>query len=180
MSASIYYRPLVYWYGLIGWRRSAYLVFLSSLSYQNDAEAKALDIYRSIAYSFRLMWSASDLFDWDLPYLLAWYGKVFNTKFNRVYTIYILNVDSFTSIKCLIIATAKIANFTIKSKLFIEFIEYVNVFDIEKADVLVTYNKNKYTINLDGNKPFFGPLYNLSAKKLKVLKMYFNDALAKG
>jgi hypothetical protein len=97
-----------------------------------------------------------------------------------VYAIYILNVDSFTSIKCLIIATAKIANFTIKSKLFIEFIEYVDVFDIEKASVLIAYSKNEYTINLDRSKPSFEPLYNLLTKKLEVLRIYLNDALTKG
>jgi fructose-1,6-bisphosphatase len=101
------------------------------------------------------------------------------TKFNRVYAIYISNVDSSTSIKCFIIATIRIANFIIKSKLFIEFIKYADVFNIEKASVLTAYNKNKYTINLDGNKLSFKPLYNLSIKKLKILKTYFNDTLTK-
>jgi hypothetical protein len=97
-----------------------------------------------------------------------------------VYAIYISNVDSLTFIKYSIIATAKIVNFTAKSKLFIKFIEYVNVFDIEKADVLAAYNKNEHTINLNENKLLFGPLYNLSAKELEVLKIYLNDVLAKG
>jgi hypothetical protein len=97
-----------------------------------------------------------------------------------VYAIYISNIDNPTFIKCLIIATARIANFTAEPKLFIKFTEFVNVFDTEKADVLAAYNKNKYTINLDGSKPSFGPLYNLSIKKLEVLKTYLNDALAKG
>jgi hypothetical protein len=97
-----------------------------------------------------------------------------------VYAIYISNVDSFTFIKCFIIAAARIINFTAKPKLPIEFVKYVNVFNTEKASVLAAYNKNEYTINLDENKSPFKPLYNLSAKKLKVLKTYFNDALAKG
>jgi hypothetical protein len=97
-----------------------------------------------------------------------------------VYAIYISDVDSFTFIKCFIIAAARIANLIIKRKLFIEFTEYVDVFDIEKTGVLAAHSKNEYTINLDKNKPSFGPLYNLSAKKLKVLKTYLNDALAKG
>jgi hypothetical protein len=96
-----------------------------------------------------------------------------------MYAIYISDVNSFTSIKCFIIATAKIADFTAKSKLFIKFTEYVDVFNIEKTSVLITYSKNEYTINLDKNKSFFGPLYNLSAKELKILKTYLNDALAK-
>jgi hypothetical protein len=102
------------------------------------------------------------------------------TKSGRVYAIYISNVDNSTFIKCPIIAAAKIADFTTKSKLFMEFIEFVNVFNTEKAGVLVAYNKNKYTINLDESKSFFEPLYNLLTKELKVLKIYFNDALAKG
>jgi hypothetical protein len=102
------------------------------------------------------------------------------TKSGRVYAIYISDVDNSTFIKCFIIAAAKIADFTIESKLFIKFIEFVNVFNIEKADVLAAYNKNKYIINLDESEPSFGLLYNLSTKELKVLKTYFNDALAKG
>jgi hypothetical protein len=102
------------------------------------------------------------------------------TKFSRVYAIYISDVDSFTSIKCSIIAATRITNFTIKPKLFIKFIKYADVFNIEKAGVLIAYNKNEYTINLNKNKSFFEPLYNFSAKKLKVLKTYFNDALTKG
>jgi hypothetical protein len=97
-----------------------------------------------------------------------------------VYAIYISDVDSFTFIKCFIIAAARITDFTTKPKLFIKFTEYVNVFDIEKAGVLAAYNKNEYTINLNENKPSFESLYNLSAKKLEVLKTYLNDALAKG
>jgi hypothetical protein len=97
-----------------------------------------------------------------------------------VYAIYISNVDNPTFIKCLIIATARITDFTIKSKLPIEFIEFVNVFNTEKAGVLAAYNKNKYTINLDKSEPPFGSLYNLSIKELKVLKTYLNDVLAKG
>jgi hypothetical protein len=61
-----------------------------------------------------------------------------------------------------------------------EFTEFVDVFDIEKAGVLAAYNKNKHTINLDESKPSFEPFYNLSTKELKVLKTYLNDALAKG
>jgi hypothetical protein len=102
------------------------------------------------------------------------------TKSGRVYAIYISDVDNPTFIKCFIIAAARIADFTAESKLSVEFIEFVNVFDTEKAGVLAAYNKNKYTINLDGSKSPFGPLYNLSIKELKVLKTYLNDALAKG
>jgi hypothetical protein len=97
-----------------------------------------------------------------------------------VYTIYVSDVDNSISVKCFIIATTRIIDFTAKPKLFIEFTEFADVFDIEKTGVLAAYSKNKYTINLDESKSSFEPLYNLSTKELKVLKTYFNDALAKG
>jgi hypothetical protein len=89
------------------------------------------------------------------------------------------DVVNLTFIKRSIIAAARIANFIIKSKLFTKFAEYINVFDTEKTGVLTAHNKNKHAINLNGNKLFFGPLYNLSAKELKVLRTYFNVALTK-
>jgi hypothetical protein len=97
-----------------------------------------------------------------------------------VYAIYISDVDNLTSVKCFIIAAARIADFITEPKLFIEFIEFADVFNIEKAGVLVAYNKNKYAINLDKSKLSFEFLYNLSTKKLEVLKIYLNDVLAKG
>jgi hypothetical protein len=73
-------------------------------------------------------------------------------------------------IKRFTIATTKIINLIIKPKLPIKFVKYINVFDTEKTNFLTTYNKNKYTINLNRNKLFFGPLYNLLIKKLKILR----------
>jgi hypothetical protein len=84
-----------------------------------------------------------------------------------------------TFIKCFIIAAAKIINFITESKLFTEFVEYINVFNTEKAGVLSAHNKNEYTINLNGDEPFFGPLYNLLIKELKVLRTYLNVVLTK-
>jgi hypothetical protein len=101
------------------------------------------------------------------------------TKSGRVYAIYISDVDNFTSIKYFIIVTTRITDFTAEPKLFIKFIKFADVFNTEKASVLAAHNKNKYTINLNKSKSSFRPLYNLSIKKLKVLKIYFNDALAK-
>jgi hypothetical protein len=89
------------------------------------------------------------------------------------------DVVSFTFIKRFIIAAAKIINFIAELKLSAEFVKYINVFDTEKTGVLTTHNKNKYTINLNGNKSFLKPLYNLSAKELKVLRTYLNAALTK-
>jgi hypothetical protein len=89
------------------------------------------------------------------------------------------NVVNSTFIKRFIIAAAKIINFIIKLKLFIKFVEYINVFDIEKVNVLTTHNKNKYAINLNKNKSFFKSLYNFLIKKLKILKIYLNAVLTK-
>jgi hypothetical protein len=89
------------------------------------------------------------------------------------------DVVNLTFIKRFTIAAVKIINLITESKLFTKFVKYINVFDIKKAGVLPTYNKNEYTINLNGNELFFGLLYNLLTKELKVLRMYFNVILAK-
>jgi hypothetical protein len=89
------------------------------------------------------------------------------------------NVVNPAFIKRFIIVTTKITNLIIKPKLSIKFAEYIDVFNTEKAGVLTAHNKNKYAINLNRNKPFFGPLYNLSTKELEVLRTYFNTALTK-
>jgi hypothetical protein len=91
----------------------------------------------------------------------------------------VLDVVNPAFIKRFIIAAAKIINSVIKPKLPAEFIEYINVFDTEKAGVLTAYNKNKYAINLNGNKSFFGLLYNLSAKELEILRTYLDVVLTK-
>jgi hypothetical protein len=89
------------------------------------------------------------------------------------------DVVNLTFIKRSTVAAAKIINLIIKSKLLIKFVEHIDVFNTEKAGVLITYNKNKHAINLNGNKLFFEPLYNLLIKELKVLRTYFNVALIK-
>jgi hypothetical protein len=82
-------------------------------------------------------------------------------------------------IKRFTIAAARITDFITELKLPAKFVEYVNVFDIKKAGVLPTHNKNEHTINLNGDEPSFKPLYNLLIKELEVLKTYFNAALTK-
>jgi hypothetical protein len=89
------------------------------------------------------------------------------------------DVVNSTFIKRPIITAVRIINFIIKLKLPAKFAEYINVFNTEKTDVLTTHNKNKYAINLNGNKLFFGPLYNLLIKELKILRTYFNVVLTK-
>jgi hypothetical protein len=82
-------------------------------------------------------------------------------------------------IKRFTIAAARITNFIIKLKLSAEFVEYADVFNIKKAGVLPTHNKNEHAINLNGDEPSFEPLYNLSVKELKVLRTYLNAVLTK-
>jgi hypothetical protein len=91
----------------------------------------------------------------------------------------ISGVNSLAIIKSFIIAVIRIIDSITETKLSVEFVKYIDVFDIEKAGVLLAYNKNKYVINLDRNKPFFGPLSNFLIEELKVLRTYFNAALAK-
>jgi hypothetical protein len=89
------------------------------------------------------------------------------------------NVVNSAFIKRFTIAAIRIINLIIKPKLLIKFVKYINVFDTEKTDVLTTHNKNKHAINLNRNKSFFEPLYNLLIKELKILRTYFNVALTK-
>jgi hypothetical protein len=92
----------------------------------------------------------------------------------------ILNIKTLTSIKRnIIIIIIIISPFSIP-KFPAEFAEFINIFNIKKAGVLPAYSKNKYIINLNGNKPPFGPLYNLLTKELEVLRTYLNAVLAKG
>jgi hypothetical protein len=84
-----------------------------------------------------------------------------------------------TFIKRFTIAATKIINLITELKLLTEFVKYTDVFDIKKAGVLSTYNKNEHAINLNEDKSFFKPLYNLSVKELKVLRTYFNAVLTK-
>jgi hypothetical protein len=98
----------------------------------------------------------------------------------RMYAICVSGVGNPASVKCPTIAAVRIADPTAEPKLPVEFTEYADVFDTEKAGVLAAHSKNEHAINLDGNEPPFGPLYNLSAKELEILRTYLNAALAKG
>jgi hypothetical protein len=101
------------------------------------------------------------------------------TKSSRIYTVYISGVNSLAAVESFTIAIVRIINSTTKTKLPIEFAKYIDVFDTEKTGVLLAHSKNIYAINLDRNKPSFGPLYNLSIKELEILRTYLNAALAK-
>ena len=57
---------------------------------------------------------------------------------------------------------------------------YADVFSKEQADELPPHGPQDHAIETNGDQPPFGPLYNLLASKLKVLKEYINDNLRKG
>lgn len=59
--------------------------------------------------------------------------------------------------------------------------EYADVFDSEAAKTLPPFKSSDHAIPLmEGKEPPYGPLYNLSARELQVLREYLEDALAKG
>ncbi len=60
-----------------------------------------------------------------------------------------------------------------------ELLDYSDIFDNKNASKLPTNRSLDYTIEITGDPPY-GPIYNLSANKLKVLRKYLNNALAKG
>jgi hypothetical protein len=53
-----------------------------------------------------------------------------------MYTIYISDIGSTSSIKCPIIAAVRTENLTAEPELPAEFVEYADVFDTEKTGVL--------------------------------------------
>jgi transposase InsO family protein len=58
--------------------------------------------------------------------------------------------------------------------------EYSEVFSREAADQLPRHGPQDHAIELRGGEPTFGPLYNLSAVELQVLREYIDDNLQKG
>ena len=73
------------------------------------------------------------------------------------------------------ITTIKIPSFLLHYK------KRAKVFSNIKTDKLPPFKKKDHALNLINNKkPPYGPLYNLSQKKLKVLKKYLNNALLQG
>ena len=58
--------------------------------------------------------------------------------------------------------------------------QYADVFSKEQADELPPHGPQDHAIETNGDQLPFGPLYNLSANELKVLKKYIDDNLRKG
>ena len=61
-----------------------------------------------------------------------------------------------------------------------EYEDYCDVFSEDAANELPPYGPQDHAIDLDGGAPPFGPLYNLSANELTVLKKYIEENLKKG
>ena len=61
-----------------------------------------------------------------------------------------------------------------------EYMDYSEVFSREAADQLPQHGPQDHAIDLQGAEPGFGPLYNLSAVELKVLREYIDENLQKG
>ena len=54
------------------------------------------------------------------------------------------------------------------------------MFSKKNAGKLPEHEESDHAIELNGQDPPFGPLYNLSSSELKTLQEYLNNALAKG
>jgi transposase InsO family protein len=61
-----------------------------------------------------------------------------------------------------------------------EYQEYAEAFSKEAAEQLPSHGPQDHAIDLDGGDPPFGPLYNLSATELGVLREYIEDNLQRG
>lgn len=59
--------------------------------------------------------------------------------------------------------------------------DYVDVFSVENASVLLAYSKLDYAIDITPNtEPLYGPLYNLLQSELAVLQDYLEESTNKG
>ena len=62
-----------------------------------------------------------------------------------------------------------------------QYLEYVDVFSKNRADILQEHRKWDMTIETEDKfTPKWGPLYNLSTEEMKLLKDYIEENLAKG
>ena len=57
---------------------------------------------------------------------------------------------------------------------------YINIFNKEFVNKLLFNHLKDYIIKINNKNLLYGPLYNLSAKKLEVLRQYLNKTLEKG
>ena len=61
-----------------------------------------------------------------------------------------------------------------------EYADYAEVFSDKEAGRLASHKSTDHAIDTGENEPPYGPLYNLSARELQVLRDYIDEALAKG
>jgi len=101
-------------------------------------------------------------------------------KNDIVYIVYIAGVSYIPTAERYTIATVGLSNATIELEIPVMIADLADIFSQQEAGVLPLYGRNVHTIDLDGREPPFGPLYNLSAAELEVIRTYIDTSLAKG
>jgi len=96
-----------------------------------------------------------------------------------VYTVYIAGISYTPTAERYTIAIVGLSNATVEPEISAVIIDLANVFSQQEAGVLPLYSRNIYIIDLDGRELPFGPLYNLSAAELEVIRTYIDTSLAK-
>ena len=95
--------------------------------------------------------------------------------------------DESSTLRCLTVTptdTGAVAGQSLMASLEVEipteYHEYREAFSKEAAEELPQHGPQDHTIETAGRTPGFGPLYNLSATELAVLREYIDENLAKG
>jgi len=99
---------------------------------------------------------------------------------DTVYIIYIAYVSCISTAERYTITTVGLSDATIEPEIPVMIIDLANIFSQQEAGVLPLYSWNIYIIDLDSREPPFGPLYNLLAAELEVIRTYIDISLAKG
>ena len=89
------------------------------------------------------------------------------------------SLDGQPSVYAVIATVGRVQDAVVTHAIPPELIDYADIFDNENASKLPTNRSSDHAIETTGDPPY-GPIYNLSANELKVLREYLDDALAKG
>jgi transposase InsO family protein len=92
------------------------------------------------------------------------------------------HVGAFMALPILMLQVASVAA-TGETTAFIlppEFQDFEGVFSVEEAGKLASHYTTDHAIDIGDQTPPYGPLYNLSARELEVLRRYLVEAEAKG
>jgi hypothetical protein len=101
------------------------------------------------------------------------------SEINRVYIMYITDINYTLTTKRSIIAIMKLSDFITKLNILAELTDLANIFNQKETDILLLFGKNVHMINLNDSKSLFKSLYNLLASELEIMKIYLNIYLAK-